>query len=275
MKKISLAVILLLVFSLSAAVATQLDIASANPFPGYEVPPDNSTEPPTITITKTSVNRNNVTIFFNASVGESTTAYTMHIDNVSYTSDWNQNKVYVYRDYDPQQKSSGSHGQQKEIFYAAEITEIPEGAHTITMYVDELGSYLINELVCPFHITSSTMVNFTVDTLPPSVMILSLENITYGTPDLPLNFDISEPTSKISYILDGQDEVLISGNTTLTGLPNGVHKITLYAIDVGGNAGASETVTFTIAAFPVAPVAAASIAVASLALLVYFKKNKH
>jgi hypothetical protein len=275
--KRSLAVTLIIELILTAAVATQLvNSVWANPTttPGYEVPPDDATEPPTITITSTTINQNNLTISFNASVGESATAYTMHIDNVSYTSDWNQNKIYVYRDYDPQQKSSGSHGQQKAISYAAEITGIPEGAHTITMYVDELGSYLIDGLVCPFQITGSAMVNFTIDTLPPSVTILALENMTIGASDVPLNFSLSEPASRISYVLDGKDEVSISGNTTLTGLPNGVHRITVYAVDAEGNAGVSETATFTVASFPVIPVAAVSIGLASVVLIVYFRKRK-
>jgi hypothetical protein len=263
---------------LSAVVATLLvNFVSANPLPheyGYVVSPDDSTEPPTITITNTTLNGNNVTIYFNACVGESTTAYTTHIDNVSYTSDWNQNQVYVYRDYDPAQKELGSHGQQKEISYAAAIKDIPEGAHTLTMYVDEHGSYIINERLCPFYITSSAIVNFTIDTLPPNVIVLSLENVTYGSSDVPLSFSISEASS-ISYVLDGQDEVLIDGNTMLTGLSNGVHKVTVYAVDVEGNVGASETITFTVAAFPVAPAAVASIAIIAVGLLVYFKKHKN
>ena len=262
----------------SAVVATQLvNFVSANPLPheyGYVVSADDSTEPPTITITNTALNGNNVTIYFNACVGESTTAYTTHIDNVSYTSDWNQNKIYVYRDYDPAQKELGSHGQQKEISYAATIIGIPEGAHKLTLYVDERGSYIINERLCPFYINSSAVVNFTIDTLPPNVTVLSLKNMTYGLSDVPLSFSVSDATS-ISYVLDGQDEVLIDGNTTLTGLSNGVHKVTIYAVDVEGNVGASETITFTVAAFPVAPAAIASIALVGVGLLVYFKKHKN
>jgi hypothetical protein len=98
--------------------------------------------------------------------------------------------------------------------------------------------------------------------------------MTYGSSDVPLSFSVSDATS-ISIVLDGQDEVLIDGNTTLTGLSNGVHKVTVYAVDVEGNVGGSETITFTVAAFPVAPAAIASIAMVGVGLLVYFKKHKH
>jgi len=91
---------------------------------------------------------------------------------------------------------------------------------------------------------------------------------------------VNETTPRISYSLDGLDNVTVAGNATLSGLPIGVHNVTVYAWDAAGNVGASETITFTVAEpepFPVAPVAVASavsVAVVSVALLVYFKKRK-
>jgi hypothetical protein len=77
--------------------------------------------------------------------------------------------------------------------------------------------------------------------------------------------------------------VTVAGNATLTSLSFGVNNVTVYAWDVAGNVGASETITFNIAepepeSFPAAPFAVASapsITVVSVALLVYFKKRKH
>jgi hypothetical protein len=110
-----------------------------------------------------------------------------------------------------------------------------------------------------------------------------MENQTYTSADVPLSFAVNETTSQTAYSLDGQENVTaVAGNTTLTGLPNGVHNVTVYAHDLAGNIGASETVTFTVAEepepFPTAPVAAASVAtvaVALVGLLVYFRKRKH
>ena len=63
------------------------------------------------------------------------------------------------------------------------------------------------------------------------------------------------------------------------GLPVGMHNVTVYAWDAAGNVGASETIPFTIAEpFNVAPIvvaSAASVAVVSVAFLLYFKKRKH
>ena len=98
---------------------------------------------------------------------------------------------------------------------------------------------------------------------------------------MPLNFTVNEAVTLVSYSLDGQSNVTVAGNTTLTGLSVGAHNLTVYAWDTAGNVGASETITFTVAepepfpAVPVAAASAASIIVVSLALLVYFRKRKH
>jgi hypothetical protein len=94
---------------------------------------------------------------------------------------------------------------------------------------------------------------------------------------------VNEPVSKISYVLDGQENVTVAGNTTLIGLAYGMHNLTVYTTDAYGNTGTSETITFTIAKpelqsepFPIVPVVAASAVVAFAAvagLLVYFKKR--
>ena len=68
------------------------------------------------------------------------------------------------------------------------------------------------------------------------------------------------------------------GNTTISGLANGLHNVTVYARDEFGNVGASETAYFSVEVpFPVVPVAAASVAAVAIigvGLLVYFKKRK-
>jgi hypothetical protein len=108
---------------------------------------------------------------------------------------------------------------------------------------------------------------------------MPVENKTYGVSDIPLNFTLSEPTSQITYSLDGQENVTIAGNTTLTNLPYGGHNITVYASDLAGNVGNSETIAFTIAKpepFPTTLfiAGAVSVAVAGVGLLGYFKKRK-
>ncbi|MBN1245441.1 hypothetical protein JXA31_07605 [Candidatus Bathyarchaeota archaeon] len=123
----------------------------------------------------------------------------------------------------------------------------------------------------------SDLINFTVYANPPQILPLSVKNKTYEASDVPLVFTVNETVSQISYSLDGQENLTIGGNTTLAGLANGEHNITIYATDIVGNIGASETIYFIVEVpFPailvIAPIAPAT--VVGIGLLVYFKKRK-
>jgi len=120
-----------------------------------------------------------------------------------------------------------------------------------------------------------------VDFTEPSILVLSPENKTYDENSIPLNFTVNEDVTQITYKLDGEENVAISGNTTLSGLPNGNHSLTVYAKDEAGNTGASETVFFSVnvpETFPIVPIvvaSAVSVVIISIGLLVYFRKRKH
>ena len=101
---------------------------------------------------------------------------------------------------------------------------------------------------------------------------------------VPLNFTVDELNSQIKYSLDGQENVSISGNMTLTNLSYGEHNLAVFAMDEAGNTGASETIYFTISRepepepFPVVPVVAAvsvvTVVLAVAGVLVYHKKRR-
>jgi hypothetical protein len=81
----------------------------------------------------------------------------------------------------------------------------------------------------------------------------------------------------MGYSLDGRETVKITGNTTLSGLSNGLHNVTVYAKDEFENTGASETISFSVEApFPTTLVVAstASVAAIGVGLLVYFRRRK-
>ncbi len=277
-KALVLTVIWALLFS--AVAGTQfVNFATANPNPfpfGEDVLPDESTNPPTIEILSTVVNGNNVTINFKAEVGKSTTAFYTSISKVYYTSDWNKNRTYVYQFYDPVHDVLDVH---KRLEYSLCELTVPEGKHTITVYALEEGTYIRRAAMHAFNSTNFSSVNFTINTMPPNVSVLSVENKTYFTYDIPLSFTVNEAASQIQYSLDAQDNVTIAGNTTLSGLSVGVHNVAVYAWDEAENVGSSGTVCFTIAepepsptTMPIAPVA--SVAIVSATLLVFFKKRK-
>jgi parallel beta-helix repeat protein len=120
---------------------------------------------------------------------------------------------------------------------------------------------------------------------PPAVSIVSPANKTYTTNSVTLSFTVSEPTSWIKYSLDGQANVTITEDTTLSGLANGVHSVTVYAQDTDGKTGTS-TIYFTIAKgsgtttettqpdFSLIILIAAIIVVIVVVVLLYFLKIK-
>jgi hypothetical protein len=171
---------------------------------------------------------------------------------------------------------------------SANLTGLSDGTHSITIYAYGMCYNYPDYFQRDFGwmITGQTeTLYFTVDA-PPKISLSSMENQTYETNNIPLNFTINQSASKITYSLDEQDNVTVTGNTTLTGLPQGAHTLTIYAQDTAGNTGASETVYFNVAqktesqpeTFPTAIVATASgasVAIIGTGLLVYFRKRNH
>ena len=117
--------------------------------------------------------------------------------------------------------------------------------------------------------------------IPPEIKILSPLNQLYNESRVSLIFGVKKPVNWMGYSLDGQDNVTISGNGTVTDLPNGLHNVTIYANDTYGNIGKSETVSFTVvvpepfSVVPVIAVSAVAVLVVVAVLLVYHKKHKH
>ena len=121
---------------------------------------------------------------------------------------------------------------------------------------------------------------FGYGTVPPNVDVVSPEtNGTYLSGNVSLVFAVNRPASWIRYSLDGQGNITVNGNVTLSGLTSGLHNVTVYVRDEFENVGLSKTISFTVAeSFPTVPVAAASVAVVasvSAGILVYFKKRRH
>ncbi len=116
---------------------------------------------------------------------------------------------------------------------------------------------------------------FGYGTIPPLITVVSPENMKYNSSSVSLTFTVNKPASWMGYSLDGQDNVTVTGNTTLSELADGAHEITVYARDEFGNTAQSETISFTTEeTFPTTLL----IAIATIAVFtgtaVYFKKRK-
>ena len=120
----------------------------------------------------------------------------------------------------------------------------------------------------------------------PQISVLSPIYQQYNDSSVPVVISFDKTVNWNSYSLDGQQNVTFSGNTNLTDISNGLHNVTVYAEDIFGNTGSSQTINFTIAKpepptsseiFPVVPVLAVSVVAVALVvagLLVYPKKHR-
>ncbi|MCW4044054.1 MAG: hypothetical protein NWE94_00880 [Candidatus Bathyarchaeota archaeon] len=149
------------------------------------------------------------------------------------------------------------------------VAQLAEGAHTITVY----GWYSdINTVTAGTH--------FAVDITAPKILVHSPKNKVYNTSDIQLIFTVDESVSQIYYSMDDQERIIINENATLTGLPNGSHKLTIYAEDEAGNIGESEIVAFiTEAPFPSTLVVAVAVLLVILCLVLlimhFGKRNRN
>ena len=155
------------------------------------------------------------------------------------------------------------------------LPELSEGFHSIMVYgrYERAGG-------SSYNVFDDASVHFTVDDgFAPVISNLSVENKTYSQESLPLNFALDESTSWIGYCLDGQANVTMTENFTLSQLASGSHTLTVYANDTVGNMGASETIFFTVQEsepFPTVLVATASAAsIVMFAVFLLMRKHKH
>jgi hypothetical protein len=276
MKKSALTLTLVLALLFSAVATLQhISLATANPDRGPYLP-----DPPVLIVQSPKYN---VTYYVNDVLlnltvkTPPTRVGTLNITEISYNFDGQVVTLWNLTDYSLQPT------QQFTI-----LLNTSTGPHTLQVNIHSVSTYYANPKcgdssasIRPIEVSQT--IPFTVDTgafPPPSVSIALPENKTYDTSEVPLNFTVNESGKQITYSLDGQDNVTATGNTTLTGLSNGEHNITVYATSAAGNIGASETITFTVAketeSFPtaIAGVITASVVVVSAGLAVYFKKRK-
>ena len=293
-KKILIPAIIILTLLFSSIAETRL-INNVRAWLPYEPSAESS-----ITIDFSSPEENklynteNIILNFNVSVGENT-QHTL-ISSISYETDWQKENTTIYS-FDgyflrnevalhllsPRKITLP----RSKISQSVELADIPEGNHSIKMYVTAWQYSSIEKKLSVFeyyyNYTDLTMANrsgavfFAVDTISPEIVFSSPKNMTYDSHDVSVNFTVDELFSKCSYSLDGQENVTITGNTTVPSVLDGKHNLTLFVTDVAGNIGSSETLYFTVKVPkpPVVPVLVIMAVVVGACLLIHFKKRKH
>jgi hypothetical protein len=207
----------------SPIAGTQL-VRKVEAWPPYE--PDAES---LITITVVSpeynkmYNTKTVKLNFTVTLGE-TTDHSL-ISNICYETDWQKENVtlfsfdgYFLRELMSQLYSPRTfHSPINKLSKLLELTDIPEGNHTIKIYVTiwHYSSIEVRQSVFEDYLQYSsdlTMANrsatvfFNVDTVSPKIVFSSPKNVTYDSSDVSVNFTVDELFSKCSYVLDGQDK---------------------------------------------------------------------
>lgn len=277
---------LLLVLALVELIGAQVLSVKANPY-GFTFP-THTTAPDSVilTITVASPKENvvytdsTINVCFNETItGPSSISKSIHIIT-TYQGDWMPNSrwcpfptgVDIFK------------GQYDFLQHNFNLTDIPDGEHTLNITAQGQGGFNENNTEYSFVFQKTASVTFSVNTSPvhttPVIAFQSPQNVTLTGASFLLDFTVNHSVSQMTYSLDAQAPIPISGNTTLTGLSNGQHNVTVYATDEFGNTGASDTLYFNVNApqFPWVPLAAAIAAVSAVAvgagLTVYHKKHR-
>ncbi len=73
-----------------------------------------------------------------------------------------------------------------------------------------------------------------IESTSPYISIFSPTTQYYTTSSFPLKFSADKPLCWSGYSIDGQANVTISGNASISGLVNGLHNVTVYGTDEFG-----------------------------------------
>jgi hypothetical protein len=270
-KRPTLSLILILTLSISIIAGSQtLEVAEANFLPA----------PAIIIYSPAPVISANTSIPLN--VGVNILNNSPEIVRILYSVDGNSNVTLTNLTrtdnvwFDPNKVGS-------EFRATSILDNLAEGTHTLKVYSQDAAG---KEM--------SSSVEFTIDThyKYPEVVLLSPHNTTYASTEVPLTFTCDRQIWSADYVLEGDilegegGHMSLSGNTTLTGLSNGTHTITVYVFTTEREQANSQTVHFTVnietqlqpEPFPTALVtivSVASLSVLGIGLLIYFKKRKN
>ena len=261
-----------------------------------DVPPRATTKQPTILIQNpqnNSINSGIANISIYTSVTPSGDGIDLYLQKIYFETDWQPYPTTVF-------DSVANRTEILEFNETITIKDMPEGKHTITIFTLERGHYEEPQPYAPykgflyyFSINSSSSLNFTTDKTIPATSFSLPEDNKYYSSTINLNYTISEKVSQLKYSLDGQDQVNslfsenLEGNNSTTGfgvfetlvlsnLTHGDHNVTIYATDLAGNIGVSETIYFCVESFPTTLVigTVAVIALVGAGIFVYFKKRR-
>ena len=130
--------------------------------------------------------------------------------------------------------------------------EIDNTGISDTPYVIDSRNKDLYPLIQPYN--SSFLANYLQEIIPPKISVESPLSEIYSKTNISLVFSIDEPFYWIGYSLDGEHNVTVNGNTTISNIAYGSQSIKIYANSTFGIIGVSKTIDFSIAkAEPLTP----------------------
>jgi hypothetical protein len=87
--------------------------------------------------------------------------------------------------------------------------------------------------------------NYKQEVTPPKISLFVPANETFKQSNVTITFSIDRPFNWLSYSLDGNQNVTVTGNFTIANLTNGLHNLTIYANSTFGYMG-NQTINFTV-----------------------------
>ncbi len=281
-RKILTATPLLTLLVAALAVSLFVNLAAANPI-AYSIPG------PTVEVTALNTDTLTLTFSVRKAIGWWTTHeyYTYSISSVAV---WVDGKLWSQHEWGTSPISVSLEG-------------LSDGWHTVKVTGTAVMAYKGKSYDSK---SSSRVIEFQVDTPPPSVQVQSAKSTAVNKGDFQIVLRVVGRTlSWVRYSLDGKEnvtvnpEVLVSnfltphikawaGNLTLVGLSSGSHGLVVYAKDQSGNTGAAITKEFTVVEEAQAPaqpteplqttllltVSGVPLAIIVMGLLLYLKKRK-
>jgi hypothetical protein len=183
--------VFVVVFAFSILIGIQaVEVVDANPIHLGEVPPDANTSPPSITIVSPenrSYNNSSICFKITVSEGKSKSASFTMINNVYYKADWNTDEVSIFS-YDENTMIPNIHTYSTTL----NLTDIPQGTHSIIIYAVEIGTYKGSGLLqyYTFTVKNSASTTFSIDTLANPT---PTANQSTPTSDTGLPFELNPP----------------------------------------------------------------------------------
>lgn len=167
---------------------------------------------------------------------------------------------------------------EKDVWVTGAEMPTPHASFGVANVNDEL--FAIGGVLADLKPPSNATEKYVPTKITEDILVLSPQPKTYEDTILQLTFAINRSTSWMGYSLDGQETLAVTENTTLSGLSNGSHNVTVYAKDEFGKLATSETIIFTLnkpEQFSMVLIVAVSLVVATvvpLGILVCIRKRK-